>query len=128
MNLERTSADKKKPNNRILLVERDRMLRELRTRILHVNGFKVHAEETIAEARSSWRPGEFDLVLINWEHHPDEAVAFCEELKNQDPSLNYVILRSAAKYVPRNECTDAVIPLVEGPQHMVDRVRTLLAE
>ena len=129
MKFDRTSADHKQSGaNRILLVERDRMLRELRTEILHINGFKVHAEETLNEARVIWQPGDFDMVLISWEHHPEEALSFCEELKAQDPALNYVILRSAARYIPRNECTDAVIPLAEGPQHMVERVRTLLAD
>jgi DNA-binding response OmpR family regulator len=128
MNPDRTPANTANLNNRILLVERDSTLRDLRARILQMNGFRVHSQETIAQARSAWRPGEFDLVLINWEHHPDEAVAFCEELKSQDKNLNYVILRSAARYIPRNECSDAVIPLAEGPQHLVERVRTLLAE
>jgi len=116
-----------KEKKRVLLVDDEPQMLRLRTDILQRQGHDVDAARTLDEARAAWQPGKYSLIIVDLRKQPKQALAFCEELKREDPDQLVAFLTAPMIHVPRNACPDDVIPKEEGPQEFVERVQALLA-
>lgn len=112
---------------RVLLVDDEPQMLRLRKEILQRQGHEVETARTLDEARAAWQPAKYSLIVVDLRRQPEEALAFCEELKRQYPDQLVAFLTAPMVYVPRSACPDDVIPKEEGPQEFVERVQALLA-
>jgi DNA-binding response OmpR family regulator len=67
----------------VLLVEDDRKLGPLLTRVLSANGYTVVLRATAAEARAT-RTGDLDLAVVDWMLGDGDGVDVCVELRRND--------------------------------------------
>ena len=76
------AAPKKK---RVLLVDSSPVKRDLRSETMRKLGVDVDCAADISEARSWWRPGLYDLVLIHVVDDAKPVERFCEDVRNAIP-------------------------------------------
>ena len=109
---------------KILLLDDDPVSRKLRALTLVVNGFEVYGAASVDDARARLRPSKFDLVLVDCKHDAKGAQQFCQDLEKYDGMLRYAVLTSGAE--PRPPQADNVILKSNGPEHLVQCLRTML--
>lgn len=112
--------------HRILLVNDEPGLGETRCMILRSHGFAATCAGGLAQARSTWQPKTYDLVLVDVQQDPDQALGFCEELKEKDARQLVALISRHHVWVPPSPCPDDVIATDEGPRHFVQRIKGLL--
>jgi DNA-binding response OmpR family regulator len=113
---------------KILLVDDEPRIRELRALILEGQGHQVETADTLEEARAAWLPGKYSLIIVDLRRQPQEAMDFCEEIKAESPEQLIAFLTAPMVHVsPPNSCPDDVIRQEEGPEEFVKRVQSLLA-
>lgn len=114
------------PTKRILLVDDDLTMRQLRQAILQRQGYEVTTVCDLDEARAGFKPGHYDLVVLDVKKAPEQALAFCAELKERFGEQSVVLLKGHIVPVPKNHCPDAIITKEDGPANFVLQVRELL--
>jgi len=112
---------------KILLVDDEPTIRQLRLHILERQGHAVETAATLDEARAAWQPGKYSLIVVDLRRQVKEAMEFCEAIKQKHPDQLVAFLTGPMVYVPRNSCPDDVIPKEDGPEEFVQRVQELLA-
>jgi DNA-binding response OmpR family regulator len=115
------------PVKKILLVDDESRIRDLRALILRGQGHVVQTAATLEEARAAWLPGKYSLIIVDLRRQPKEAMDFCEEIKQESPDQLVAFLTAPMIYVPSNSCPDDVIRQEEGPEEFVQRIQSLLA-
>jgi CheY-like chemotaxis protein len=91
---------------RVLLIDTSHAKRDLRAEVLRKFGIDVDSAADIAEARSWWRPGLYDLVLINMEKGPGQRDKFCDDLRSATPSQRLAFLVGQPEYLAGSPNTD----------------------
>jgi DNA-binding NtrC family response regulator len=103
------------------------LIRELRDRILTLQGYNVVSTLSILEAEDSFAKSRFDLVLIDVEGDGriPAAERLCEDIKKQDPEQKVAFI---CKYrVGReSDCPDEIIHSEFNPEAMVQGVKEIL--
>lgn len=84
---------------RLLLIDASNAKRDLRAEVLRKLGIDVDSAADIAEARSWWRPGLYDLVLINMEKGQGQRDKFCDYVRTATPSQRLAFLVGQPEYV-----------------------------
>jgi CheY-like chemotaxis protein len=84
---------------RVLLIDASHAKRDLRAEVLRKLGIDVDSAADIAEARSWWRPGLYDLVLINMEKGQGQRDKFCDDLRTATPSQRLAFLVGQPEYL-----------------------------
>lgn len=102
------SAVKKK---RVLLVDTSQAKRELRAEVMRKLGIDVDCAADIVEARSWWRAGLYDLVLINMEKKYANRDKFCDDVRSAAPPQRLAFLIGRPEYL-----ADAPTPDNEMPE------------
>ena len=77
---------------RVLLVDTSHAKRDLRAEVLRKLGMDVDSAADIVEARSWWKPGLYDLVLVNIEKGRGQRDKFCDDLRSATPSQRLAFL------------------------------------
>ena len=83
---------------RVLLVDTSHAKRDLRAEVLRKLGMYVDIAADIAEARSSWRPALYDLVLINM-GGGGLRDKFCDDLRSATPPQRLAFLVGQPEYL-----------------------------
>ena len=84
---------------RVLLIDTSHAKRDLRAEVLRKLGMDVDSAADIVEARSWWRPGLYDLVLINMEKGQGQRDKFCDDLRSARPSQRLAFLVGQPEYL-----------------------------
>ena len=84
---------------RVLLIDASHAKRDLRAEVLRKLGMDVDSAADIAEARSWWRPGLYDLVLINMEKGQGQRDKFCDDVRSATPSQRLAFLVGQPEYL-----------------------------
>lgn len=113
-------------SSRILLIDEDLELGKLRCMILASHGFDAVCIRSIEEARRTWHPQTYSLVLVNVQPDPDRALQLCDELKDRDPNQLVALMSAHHVYIPPSPCPDDVIDPGEGPRRFVSQIKQLL--
>ena len=84
---------------RVLLVDSDQKLGEVRARRLRLYGIAVHTASSIQEARLSLRMHSYHLVLLAAHENPEEALAFRREIRRHNPKQRVAFLVGPPLYL-----------------------------
>lgn len=84
---------------RVLLVNTSSVKRDLRSEVMRKLGMEVDSAADIAEARSWWRAGLYDLVLIDMTGGLDHGEKFCNDMRAATPPQQLAFLIGAPGYV-----------------------------
>ena len=107
---------------RVLLVDASHARRDLRAEVLRKRGMYVDSAADIAEARSWWRPGLYDLVLINMKKGKGQRDRFCDDVRNANPAQRLAFLVGQPEYLVDLPNADQEMLMEHGdPQAVVDR-------
>lgn len=90
------SPPKKK---RVLLVNTSSVKRDLRSEIMRKLGMAVDSAADIAEARSWWKAGFYDLVLVDMAGGLDHGERFCDDMRAATPPQQLAFLVGAPDYI-----------------------------
>jgi two-component system phosphate regulon response regulator OmpR len=114
----------------ILVVDDDRRLRDLLTRYLSENGFRVTAAEDAPAARARLKAFDFDLIVLDVMMPGESGLSLIQNLRLE--SRVPVLMLTA-----RNDAADRIAGLEGGaddylgkpfePRELVLRIRTILA-
>ena len=99
---------------RVLLIDASHAKRDLRAEILRKLGIDVDSAADIAEARSWWRPGLYDLVLINMQKGQGQRDRFCDDLRTATPSQRFAFLVGQPEYLAGSPNADEELALENG--------------
>jgi len=99
---------------RVLLIDASHAKRDLRAEILRKLGIDVDSAADIAEARSWWRPGLYDLVLINMEKGQGQRDKFCDDLRTATPSQRLAFLVGQPEYLAGSPNADEELAAENG--------------
>jgi response regulator RpfG family c-di-GMP phosphodiesterase len=85
---------------RVLLIDRCQATLEARVRVLQSHGVEVHPVEDFSQARVLWQPRMYDFVLLDVRKCPaEEALKWCEEIKDRGPGPRIAFLVGAPTYL-----------------------------
>jgi hypothetical protein len=85
---------------RVLLIDPHQPTREVRARVLLSRGIEVHVAENLSAARFLWRPGLYDLILLETRRNiPEEVLAFYEQISDASPQEHFAFLVGPPKYL-----------------------------
>jgi two-component system phosphate regulon response regulator OmpR len=114
----------------VLVVDDDRRLRDLLTRYLSENGFRVTAAEDAPAARTRLKSFDFDLIILDVMMPGESGLSLIQNLRLE--SRVPVLMLTA-----RNDAADRIAGLEGGaddylgkpfePRELVLRIRTILA-
>jgi two-component system phosphate regulon response regulator OmpR len=114
----------------VLVVDDDRRLRDLLTRYLSENGFRVTAAEDAQAARARLKSFDFDLIILDVMMPGESGLSLIQNLRLE--SRVPVLMLTA-----RNDAVDRIAGLEGGaddylgkpfePRELVLRIRTILA-
>jgi two-component system OmpR family response regulator len=91
----------------LLVVDDDREIRDLLTRLLSVRGFKVSTAREEKEMRRVLRSSKIDLVVLDLMLPGKDGLAICQEIRQSD-SIPIIVLTAMG------EATDRVVGLEMG--------------
>jgi hypothetical protein len=111
---------------KVLLIDRDARLGHVRCLVLQSQGYEATCVTDASTVLKSWTSKTYDLVLVDVQHNPDAALAFCSDLKKKDVAQLVALISDHHVWVPPHPCPDEVIPRSEGPAGFVEKVRNLL--
>ena len=84
---------------RVLLVDSDQKLGEVRARRLRLYGIAVHTASSIQEARLSLRMHSYHLVLLAARENPEAAIVFRREIRQYNPKQRVAFLVGPPRYL-----------------------------
>jgi len=108
---------------RVLLVDTSQAKRELRAEVMRKLGMDVDCATDIAEARSWWRAGLYDLVLINMEKGLGHRDRFCDEVRTANPPQRLAFLVGQPEYLADSPHADEELPMPNADDHVVDNLK-----
>jgi CheY-like chemotaxis protein len=84
---------------RVLLVDISPASRDLRAEVMRKRGMEVDCAADIGEARSWWRAGLYNLVLIHMEIGTGQRDKFCEDVRGAAPPQQLAFLVGKPEYL-----------------------------
>lgn len=114
--------------SKILLVNGDSTVQQLRALMLRLKGYTVHIASSVDQARALLSRREHQLVIVDVGHFAQPGLEFCEELKNKYPEQRFLMQVDYHLFLYGSTCPDKVISNEEGPQHFVNEVETMLRD
>ena len=108
---------------RVLLVDTSQAKREVRAEVMRKLGMEVDCAMDIAEARSWWRAGLYDLVLINMEKGLGQRDRFCDEVRAASPPQRLAFLVGQPEYLADSPLVDEELPMPNAVDHVVDKLK-----
>jgi len=85
-------------NNRILVVDDEPDLTQVSTLALEYHGFKVDSFNDPQEALSKYKPGLFDLVILDIKMPKMDGFELYQEIKKKDNDANICFLTASEQY------------------------------
>ena len=85
-------------NNRILVVDDEPDLTQVSTLALEYHGFKVDSFNDPREALSKYRPGLYDLVILDIKMPKMDGFELYQEIKKKDSNANVCFLTASEQY------------------------------
>ena len=85
-------------NNRILVVDDEPDLTQVSTLALEYHGFKVDSFNDPQEALSKYRPGLYDLVILDIKMPKMDGFELYQEIKKKDNDANVCFLTARKQY------------------------------
>jgi two-component system response regulator ChvI len=85
-------------NNRILVVDDEPDLTQVSTLALEYHGFKVDAFNDPQEALSMYKPGLYDLVILDIKMPKMDGFELYHEIKKKDNNANVCFLTASELY------------------------------
>jgi DNA-binding response OmpR family regulator len=85
-------------NNRILVVDDEPDLTQVSTLALEYHGFKVDSFNDPQEALSKYRPGLYDLVILDIKMPKMDGFELYQEIKKKDSNANVCFLTASEQY------------------------------
>lgn len=110
----------------IVLIQDDPYLVETRKAILEAHGYSVEVVQSVKEARARCRELICDLVIVDAEKAHNTALELCEEIKQNNPALNVVLMTGYHVFLD-TDCPDDIVRQEEGPQGFIRKVDNLLS-
>jgi CheY-like chemotaxis protein len=111
---------------RVLLVDSNHALGEMRARRLRRYGIVVDAVSTIREARFCWRNRSYDLVLLAPRENPEAAIVFRREIRQQNPNQRVAFLVGPPRYLSFT-FGENLFPMPAGSRDWADKLKAYLA-
>jgi len=84
---------------RVLLIDTSHARRDLRAEVMRNVGIDVDSAADIVEARIWWKPGLYDLVLINMETGRGQSDKFCDDVRSATPPQRLAFLVGRPEYL-----------------------------
>jgi hypothetical protein len=112
---------------RVLLVDSSQPKRELRAEVMRKRGIDVDCAADIAEARSWWRAGLYDLVLINVEKGRGYRDKFCVDIRSATPPQRLAFLVGQPEYLADSPNGDEESPVQNDADQIMDELKLNLA-
>jgi CheY-like chemotaxis protein len=110
---------------RVLLVDISPASRDLRAEVMRKRGMDVDCAADIGEARSWWRAGLYNLVLIHMEIGTGQRDKFCEDLRGAAPPQQLAFLVGKPEYLANSPSAEGE-PVQNGvPQALRDEVEAI---
>jgi DNA-binding NtrC family response regulator len=110
----------------IILIQNDPYLIASRKAILEARGYLVEVVQSVIEARQRCTAFQCDLVIVDADKAHNTAIELCEEIKQNNPSLNVVVMTGYHVYL-HTTCPDEIVRQEEGPEGFVAKVEGLLS-
>lgn len=110
----------------IVLIQNDPYLIASRKAILEMHGYSVEVVQSVTEARSRCRAFKCDLVIVDADKAHTTAMELCEEIKQNNPSLNVVLMTGYHVYL-HTDCPDEIVRQEEGPEGFITKIENLLS-
>lgn len=85
-------------NNRILVVDDEPDLTQVSTLALEYHGFKVNSFNDPQEALSKYKPGLYDLVILDIKMPKMDGFELYQEIKKKDNNANVCFLTASEQY------------------------------
>jgi hypothetical protein len=98
---------------RVLLLDRSRPTRDLRSETMRKRGMEVDCAADVAEARCWWRAGLYDLVLINLQEGSTRD-KFCDDMRRAVPGQQIMFLVGKPEYLSTKPSNAAQPPHEDG--------------
>ena len=95
--------------------------------VLKANGYQVDLAKSLETAEELWKPGKYQLLLVEPNGNIREALHFCNKTKKTDPGQRFAFMAPRPLDIPRNSCPDDVILLEYNPELFVQRVSELVS-
>jgi len=85
-----------------LLVDPYQPTRDVRSSVLRSHDIELDVADSLASARSLWRPRLYDWILLDVRGYlPDEALAFYDEIRDAGPRQHVVFFVGPPRYLSR---------------------------
>ena len=110
----------------VLLVDSQQKPREIRARRLRTYGILVHTAASIQEARVHLAMNSCDLVLLGTREDPEAAIAFRQEIRQQNPKQRVAFLVGPPRYLSFTFGRDP-IPMPPRSSNWADKLKGHLA-
>lgn len=95
-------------NKNVLMVAGNAAAQNVRADVLRSHGVEVHCAKDIVEAALLWVPDFFDLILLDMQHKPKDAMSFCRTIRRQRPKQRILFLIGPPDYISA-ACPDEVM-------------------
>jgi len=93
---------------KILLIDRDDTRRQSRVQMLESVGYEVATRTNYVAAERLDHESQFDLIIVTLHSHPEDTLAYSDQLSATDPKLPILLLTDAGVFVPRGTIKDSV--------------------
>jgi CheY-like chemotaxis protein len=111
---------------RVLLVDSNQKLGEMRARRLRLYGITVHTASSIQEARVHLEMNSYHLVLLATRENPEDAITFRREIRQQNPKQRVAFLVGPPRYLSFTY-GENLIPMPARSSGWADRLKGHLA-
>ena len=111
---------------KILLVNGDTTVQQLRALMLRMKGYEVATSGTLHEAREKVAGGDYKLVIVDVGYFAEAGLLFCEEIKKDYPKIKVLLQSDGQLYLRPDSCPDNVISKQDGPHNFINEVEAML--
>jgi DNA-binding response OmpR family regulator len=94
------SSERKKKRKKILFVDDDPDITWLSKTALERNGFEVQTFETPISALENFKPGSYDLLLLDIKMRDMDGFELYDKLRKMDNNIGVCFLTAASEYYP----------------------------
>ena len=114
----------------LLIVDDDRRIRDLLSRFLGAEGYRVSTADSVADARSKLHGLSFDLIICDWMMPGESGVEFTRALRDENSHVPIIMLTAKHETEFRIEGlqsgVDDYLPKPFEPRELALRVASIL--
>ncbi|MBV9347350.1 MAG: response regulator transcription factor [Pseudolabrys sp.] len=114
----------------LLIVDDDRRIRDLLSRFLGAEGYRVSTAESVADARSKLHGLSFDLIIVDWMMPGESGVDFTRSIRKENSQVPVIMLTAKHETEFRIEGltagVDDYLPKPFEPRELALRVASIL--